>query len=98
MDKPSHSFDRRGAAPLFSIALVLLLAAACLFGIPARAAAVCTPLGGAPGPMPGLGAETGQGAIGPGTSPIGGRSPGEVVSELVGASSPPACQASGSSA
>ncbi|NLD71025.1 MAG: RHS repeat protein, partial [Limnobacter sp.] len=46
--------------------------------------------------MPGLGAETGQGAIGPGTSPIGGRSPGDLVSELVGASSPTACQASGS--
>lgn len=87
----------QAARPPAGLSIVLLAILACLLlaapVVPALAASVCAPAGGAPGPLIGLG-DAGFGSIGPGTGELSGQSPSQLVSDLVGASPPPRnCQA-----
>jgi len=87
----------KNAARLLACLMCLAVLLAVLgLGSQARAASTCSPSGGAPGPLIVLG-DAGFGSIGPGIGALPGQSPGDLVSNLVGASSappPPSCQGS----
>lgn len=84
----------RRHAPLLVLGSALVVVLIALGQVsPVRAASVCAPVGGAPGPLIGLG-DSGFGSIGPGIGSASGQTPSDLVSNLVGASPPPpkSCQ------